>query len=115
MKKISMYMLILLVLSSSLVFAGPGSDHSHEPAAPISEGEALKKASGIVANNVEKGKLDKSWRAVKPGKIIQKTFKKGPEWVVTFDNPKVENKDKQTLYVFLSLSGNYLGANFSGN
>ncbi|MFQ5543674.1 MAG: DUF6488 family protein [Nitrospiria bacterium] len=115
MKKISTYMLVLFMLSTPLVFAGPGSDHSHEPAAPISKVEALKKASGIVAKNVKKGKLDKSWGTVKPGKIIQKTFKKDPEWVVTFDNPKVENKDKQTLYVFLSLSGHYLGANFSGN
>ncbi len=116
MKNISVYLLVLFVLSSPLVFAGPGSgDHSHEPTAPISEGEALKTATGVVANNVKKGKLDQSWETVKPAKAIQKTFKKKPEWVVTFDNPKVENKDKQTLYVFLRLSGRYLGANFSGN
>lgn len=114
MKKISVVLLILFMFSSPLVFAGPGSDHSHEPAAPISEGEALKTAAGIVANVVKEGKLDESWGAVKPGKITQKTFKNEPEWVVAFDNAKVEDKSKQTLYVFLSLSGHYLGANFTG-
>lgn len=116
MKKLSVYLLVLFVLSSPLVFAGPGSgDHSHEPTAPISEGEALKTATGILTNMVDKGKMDKSWGGVKPEKIIQKTFKNKPEWVVTFENSKVENRDKQTLYVFLSLSGHFLGANFSGN
>lgn len=116
MKKISAFLFVLFVLSSPVAFAGPGGgDHSHEPASPISEGEALKTASGVVAEIVSKGKLDKSWGMVKPKKIIQKTFKKGAEWVVTFDNPKVENKEKKTLYVFLSLSGRYLGSNFSGN
>ncbi|HIE65917.1 MAG: DUF6488 family protein [Nitrospira sp.] len=116
MKKISAYLLVLFVFSAPVVFAGPGGgDHSHESASPISEDEALKTASGVVAEIVNEGKLDKSWEVVKPKQIIQKTFKKGPEWVVTFDNPLAENKDKQTLYVFLSLSGRYLGANFSGN
>lgn len=115
MKKLPIYLLILFVFSSTFVFAGPGSDHSHEPAAPISEDKALKTASDILTNMVKKGKIGSSWGTVKPEKIIQKTFKSEPEWVVTFDNPKVENKDQQTLYVFLSLSGHFLGANFSGN
>ncbi len=115
MKKISAYLLVLLMFSSTLVFAGPGSDHSHEPAAPLSESEALKAASGVLANIVKKGKLDESWGKVNAQKIIQKTFKNEPEWVVTFDNPKADNQDKQILYIFLSLSGHFLGANFSGN
>jgi hypothetical protein len=114
MKKISIYFLALFMFSTPLVFAGPGSDHSHEPAAPISENEALKAAAGFVSDIIKKGKLDASWADIKPTKIIQKTFKKEPEWVVTFDHPKAADKEKQTLYVFMSLSGHYLGANFSG-
>lgn len=111
----SVFLFAIFVLSTPLVFAGPGSDHSHEPAPPISEGEALKTAADIVASNVKKGNLDQSWGAVTPTKAIQKTFQSQPEWVVIFDNAKVENKDRQTLYVFLSLSGHYLGANFTGD
>ncbi|MDC4206975.1 MAG: DUF6488 family protein (plasmid) [Candidatus Manganitrophus sp.] len=114
MKKISIYFLALFMFSAPLVFAGPGSDHSHEPAAPISEKEALKSAEGFVDDIIKKGKLDASWADIKPAKVIQKKFKKDPEWVVTFENPKAADKQKQTLYVFMSLSGHYLGANFSG-
>ena len=114
MKKISAVLLALFVFSSTLVFAGPGSDHSHEPAAPISEDEALKTSADIVSNVVKEGKLDESWGTVKPGKPTQKTFQNQLEWVVAFNNPKVEDKNKQTLYVFMSLSGQYLGANFTG-
>ncbi|MFQ5587389.1 MAG: DUF6488 family protein [Nitrospiria bacterium] len=114
MKKISAVLFVLFALSTPVVFAGPGSDHSHEPAPPISKDEALKTATNIVSSNVKKGNLAQSWGAVKPAKVFQKTFKSQPEWVITFDNAKVENKDRQTLYIFLSLSGHYLGANFTG-
>lgn len=114
MKKFLVYFLALFAFSTPLAFAGPGSDHSHEPAAPISENEALKAAEGFVDDIIKKGKLDASWADIKPTKVIQKKFKKDLEWVVTFDNPKAADKEKQTLYVFMSLSGHYLGANFSG-
>lgn len=114
MKNFFIYFLVLLAFSTPPVFAGPGGDHSHEPAAPISESEALKAADGFVDNIIKKGKLDPSWGDIKPAKVIQKKFKKEPEWVVTFENPKAADKEKQTLYVFMSLSGHYLGANFSG-
>ncbi len=115
MKKISAALLVLFLFSSAVVFAGPGSDHSHEPSAPISEEKALKTAGDVVVTNVKKGKLDQSWENVKPTKIIQKTFKKEPEWVIIFNNDKIVDQNKQTLYVFLSLSGHYLGANYTGN
>lgn len=115
MKKLSICLLILFSLSSTLAYGGEGHGHSHEPSEPISKNEAGEKASDIVKNIVEKGKFPASWALLQPATIEQKTFKKGPEWVVTFDNPKIENKDKQTLYVFLSLTGHFLGANFSGN
>ena len=115
MKKITAVFFALFAFSSALVFAGPGGDHSHEPTAPISEDQALKTAGDVVANNVKKGKLDPSWESIKPTNIVQKTFKKEPEWVITFNNGKIEDPSKQTLYVFLSLSGHYLGANYTGN
>lgn len=118
MKKSAMCLVVLFSLSTSLVFAGPGSgdhSHGHAPSEPISKIKAGEKAAEFVKNFSKKGKLEKSWAMLQAASIEQKTFKKGPEWVVTFNNPKVENKDKQTLYVFLSLSGKFLGANFTGN
>ena len=64
----------------------------------------------LVAN----GKLEKSWDAVKSTGATQKDFGKGMEWTVTFKNEKVSDKEKQTLYVYYTLTGNYLATNFTG-
>jgi hypothetical protein len=115
MKKLSICLLVLFSLSSPLAFGDQGHDHSPAPSEPISKSEAGKKATQVVRSIAKKGKLPESWSSLEPATIKQKTFKKGPEWVVSFKNPKVENKERQTLYVFLTLAGSYLGANFSGN
>jgi hypothetical protein len=60
------------------------------------------------------GKIDASWKAVKHEKIEQVDGKKGKEWKVTFRNPAATDRGKQALYVFLSLPGNVLAANFTG-
>ena len=63
---------------------------------------------------VEKGKVDPSWAEVAPasGKLNKRMF--GDEWVVAFNNPKIEDTAKQTLYVFLSLGGEYKATNYTG-
>ncbi len=63
---------------------------------------------------VSSGKIDASWQSVKHDKIEQVEGKKGKEWKVSFRNPNAPDKDKQTLFVFVSLTGNVLAANFSG-
>ena len=63
---------------------------------------------------VNKGVIDKSWKGTKPVKAEKKAFAKGPEWVVSFKNDKVKDKTKQTLYIFYSLDGHYIAANYSG-
>lgn len=115
MKQLAIYLLILFSLSSPLAYGGAGHDHGNEPSEAISKVAAEEKAMAVVKSITKNGKLPESWASLEPAKIGQKTYKKGPEWVVTFMNPKAEDKDKRTLYVFLSLSGKFLGANFSGN
>ena len=112
MQKITICLLTLFALSSSPASAGSG--HSHDVASPISEDQALKKATGVVANIVKAGKLDTSWTQLKPIEAKKKINQNGSEWIITFKNPNEKDKTKQTLYVFLSLSGEYLAANFSG-
>lgn len=36
------------------------------------------------------------------------------EWVVVFVNDKIADTDKQKLYVFLTLGGDYIAANYTG-
>ena len=112
-------MIIVMLCTLSLVtapaFSGPGTGHEHSHAqGPISEETVKQKATKQVTDLVSKGKIDKSWSGIKPAKAYQKTFKKGPEWVVEFANNAVPDKAKQTLYLFYTLDGHYMAANFTG-
>jgi len=113
MRRIFVCLLTLFALSTATAFAGPG--HSHGPVTPINEAQALEKATSIVKNIASKGKIEASWAAVAPASGEKKQGKFGTEWVVVFNNPKVEDKTKQTLYVFLNLGGDYIAANYTGN
>ncbi|MHB1400259.1 MAG: DUF6488 family protein [Trichloromonadaceae bacterium] len=112
MRKIVLCLLTLFALTTATAFAGAG--HSHGPVTAVSENQALEKATSVVQALVKKEKVDPSWSEVRPSAGEKKQAKVGSEWVVTFNNPKIEDKSKQTLYVFLNLGGEYLAANYTG-
>ena len=113
MQKFMISLLIFFLITGNAAFAGSG--HSHGPATPITKAQALKKATNIVKNFVKKSTLAPSWAERKPAFAEKRQSKYGPEWVIVFDNPGVKDKEKQTLYVFLTLSGQFIAANYSGN
>ncbi len=106
------HFIISAVLGLSLIapaLAGPG--HSHDP---ITQEQAAAKAAKKRDQLVKAGKLDKSWSAAAVRNVEQKTFKKRPEWVVTFHNDAIADPARRTLYIFYALDGHYLAANFTG-
>ncbi len=111
---------IVLIIFSSLLFiapafAGPGHEHDQGHShAPISSEDAAKKATDRIQKLIEAGKIAQSWASVKADKVEQKTFSNGPEWVISFKNDQVGDVSKQTLYMFYSLSGHYIAANYTG-
>jgi hypothetical protein len=42
-------------------------------------------------------------------------FNGEPEWVAVFVNDKITDTEKRKFYVFLTLGGDYIAANFTGN
>ena len=118
-----MKILTTTLLLSSLLIGAPvmaGSGHSHDKdgghsLGPISSAEVSNKATKKVEQLAEAGKIDASWSGVKVASVEQKTYSKGPEWLITFKNDKVSDATKQTLYLFFSLDGHYIAANYSGN
>lgn len=118
MRHITCIAILTGMLASTPAFAGAGHEHGDEDAAhshgPITGEAATTKATEKVKQLIEAGKLEKSWSTAKATGVTQKTFSKGPEWVVTFVNDQISDKTKQTLYVFYSQDGHYLAANFSG-
>lgn len=89
-----------------------GHSHSH---GPVSSEVAIKKATDKVRAIAQSGKIDKSWADVKATGAMQKTFGHETEWVVTFKNEKISDTSKKTLYLFYTLDGMYIAANFTGN
>lgn len=105
----------LLYLFSLGAIAGPGHDHDKPHDHPaITQQQAEVAAIKNVARLADKGKLDKSWLALKPSKIEKKEFSGKSEWVAIFNNNTVADPEKRTLYIFLSTGGDYIAANYSG-
>jgi hypothetical protein len=52
--------------------------------------------------------------AAKPASIEAVDGKKGKEWKVTFKDATPKDKSKETLYMFFTLPGNFIAANFTG-
>jgi Family of unknown function (DUF6488) len=90
-----------------------GSCHFHgsKPATPET---VLGCASQRKAQLIKQGKLEASWEAAKPDTPQQVDGKKGKEWKLSFHNPGAADKGKQTLYMFYTLPGNFIAANFTG-
>ncbi len=101
-------------LFSAAALAGPGHEggHSH---GPVTGDVASEKAMQKVEKLTKSEKIDASWAGLKPVSVEQKTYSQGPEWVVTFKNNKVTDASKQMLYLFFSLDGHYIAANYTGN
>lgn len=104
---------LLLGIFPLAVIAGAGHDHGHSHD-PVSQLTAEETAIKSVAKLVDKGKIDKTWKSIGVAKSEKKEFSGHKEWVISFKNTNISDSSKQTLYIFLSLTGEYIAANFSG-
>ncbi len=140
MTKLIKATLVTLVLSSTTIVAGSGHSHDedihkghdhsqkennheghkHSPIydkiKPGVSTEDIKKAAMLEMQSlVAKNKIPKSWQHVPISKIGKTHYGDTDDWVVGFDNIKIKNKERQTLYIFVSVGGEIRGANYTGN
>ncbi|MCK4865144.1 MAG: hypothetical protein KAT06_06915 [Gammaproteobacteria bacterium] len=113
------YLLIAAFGFTSQVYAGAGHSHDNDgghshSSGPISESKAKVKATRTMKNLASRGVIKKSWTSSKLVKAEKIIFSKEPEWVVSFVNENMKDKTKQTLYIFYSLDGHYIAANYTG-
>jgi len=113
MRMLTIIFSLALSFFTWVAIAGEGHDHSHSHD-PVSQSQAEVNATKSVSALVDKDKIDKSWKSIKATKSEKKQFDGKMEWVVIFNNKTISDKEKQTLYVFLTLSGEYLAANYTG-
>ena len=115
-----------VVLSLTTLYAGDGHNHaehdhgahghSHESHQKGISNSAVKK---IALKEVKRlalaKKIPKSWKSIPVSKIGKTHYGDTNDWMVGFDNPKIKDKTKQTLYIFINISGKITGANYTGN
>lgn len=112
-----MRILLTVLIFGFLLFPSLSFSHSSghsQSYDPITSETAEKKAREFVAFSILEKRLDTSWSKVSDVRTEKKTINENPEWIVIFKNDKVNDKKKQTLYIFFDLYGNFLGANFTG-
>lgn len=115
----STHILSVVALSATLAAplpasAGEGSSchfHGNEPASETAVNQCATQRRDSL---VKTGKLDPSWQAIKAAKPEQVDGPKAKEWKVVFQNPAVTDASKKTLYMFFSLPGNFIAANYTG-
>ena len=114
MKKISLILSLSAALWAPAAWADKGGSchfHGNKPAVEATvSGCAQQRKDALVKS----GKLDAAWSALKPEKIEAVEGKKGQEWKVTFKDASAKDKTKATLYMFFTLPGNFIAANFTG-
>ena len=105
---------LTLPMLTSPSWADPGGRCHFHGNKPASAETVSGCASQRKAQRIKQGKLDASWGGVKPSTPEQVDGKKGREWRLTFHNPSAADKSKQMLYMFYTLPGNFVAANFTG-
>lgn len=115
MKLKKLLLSLTLALFSMAAIAGGGHEHGHGHShEPVNQITANSKATKIVASFIKQKILDNSWAGTAVNSSEKKTFNGKQEWVVSFANEKVTDVKKRKLYIFLTLSGDYIAANYTG-
>lgn len=104
----------VLVTASGTHGAFAHPNHQHQAPRPeIDEADAKTRAQAEVERLISIKKVEPSWKDAEINSVEKKQLKKRWEWLVTFKNPAADAK-KQTLYLFLKSSGDFVAANFTG-
>ena len=118
--------LITLALTLTTLCAQESHNHSghHDEHGCKHKYEALKNeiskisvekiAKKEVKRLASKKKIPKSWKSMPISKIGKTHYGDTNDWVVGFYNPKNKDKTKRTLYIFVSVKGKVVGANYTG-
>ena len=123
MKTLIKTTLVALTLSFTALHAGSGHNHSHgsnghSHSAPVQEEVTKASIKEIAKQKVKRltlaKKIDDSWLFVPISKMKKIQFNHNYEWVISFHNSEIKEKTKQTLYIFISVYGDLIAANYTG-
>jgi hypothetical protein len=96
------------LISASLAYSHGGK---HAPG-EFTHLQALKKATELYDQLIEKGKLDQGWENnLSQVDVFKRETDDNYEVVVSFERTE---GDPKTVYIFFDTSGQYAGSNFTG-
>lgn len=104
---------VIFGLSPLTAMAAAGHGHSHGPV-EINKAQAEKIASYRVAELVLALEIHESWASIAPATAQKTKTGNDTEWVVVFNNNETPDVEKTKFFVFLSSTGEYVTANFTG-
>lgn len=109
MRKLVSIVAIYFAFVSFSVSAHDGVVH-----VPVDATGATKSAHTVISEIIKMKQIDASWAGIEPVSVETRENNEKTEWVVIINNNKAENAAEQTIYIFLTLGGDYLAANFTG-
>lgn len=102
------FLIIALLISASLAFSHGGKHNPGE----FTHLQALKKATELYDQLIEKGKLDQTWEnGLSQVDVFKREKGDKNETVVSFQRASGE---PIAVYIFFDSDGKYSGSNFSG-
>lgn len=102
------FLFIVFLISASLAFSHGGK---HAPG-EFTHLQALKKATELYDQLIDKGKLDQSWEnKLTQVEVLKRGTDEKSEIAVSFHR---EQGDPKTVYIFFDTIGKYAGSNFTG-
>ena len=120
--------IIAMALSLTTLYAGDEHNHDHSGHNHGAHGHSHETLQKSISNSAVKTvaikevkrlaqekKIPKSWKSAAVAKIGKAHHGDTNDWVVGFNNSKIKDKTKQTLYIFVSVHGQITGANYTGN
>ncbi len=111
---ISIASLVATLSFTPAAFAsGGGGCHFHGNA-PVKESVLTDCVNAQKDALIGSGKIDASWKSVKVDRAETVEGKSMKEWKFSFKNPAEKDVSKQTLYMFYTLTGNFIASNFTG-
>lgn len=101
----------LLIYGCNTLYAKSHANHTLNVA---SQTYIKKVAKKEISRLVSANAIDKSWQDKPISSMETKMFDKTIEWVVKYDNKKIKDRNKQTLYIFVTVNGVLIGTNYTG-
>lgn len=106
---------LVVTLFSGTLLAGGGHHHGYGHShGPVTRIDAEHRAVKMLTRFVNQEKLELSWLDAQVIKTERRIFNGRPEWVTSFTNKKIEDPEQRTLYIFMTLTGEYVATNYTG-